>query len=434
MGKVIKVSEFIDTKYRSFWNEANINRNVFIPYEMLMTIERRIIWSAYKIGMTKLYDKHEMRELSGEVAKYHIAGDGSIQDSIKGLAQDYKRQPAVRILKGIGNMGAHAGDPGAAARYTSVEATPLLLAIFRDLKYVPYVSDVTGLTQPEYVSSPLPMVLINGLTPIGTGKAAYYDERDALEVIDWIDELRTNKEAVIPDPISTTGCKIYKDPSNGYTYYEAIIERDGKYDIITALPPKVTTQNVIATLKAKNPKIADKIVDGSGEGKSIYIRVPKGHIKYEDFFKFNLKKARIETPYIWDNALGTMRLSNLNQIALDWFEDRISVVTARLKSQEKEHKKDIHKIDIIQYYVEKEMNRWKSEDILKELGEEDGNMVLSQTARAFLPESLNNNKIKKAKIKESIKEIKSKLSNIEEVVLEEAREIITAQEKFFKNS
>ena len=430
---VIKISDFIKTKYRDFWKDTNINKNTFFPQDEMMSVEKRIVWAAYKIGMGgNDFSAHKTVELSGEVSKYHISGIDSINDSIKGLATSYKRQPCCRILKGLGNFGFAAGDSGAAARYTNITGTPLLSAMIKDLPFIDMISDETGLEQPHYIPTLLPMTLINGASQIGTGKSTYYDERDARKVIDWIEELQKNPNAIAPEPISTTGCKVYRNLDNGYTYYDAIIHSEGRFDIITALPPKISTNIVITNLKKKLPtKIGDKIFDGSGEGKPTWIMVPKGHLEEKDWTKYSLRTARKEATYIWDEELDTMRMSNLNEVAILWFNYREKIVIKRLKNQILVNKKEIHKISLIKIYAEKEMNKWKEEQIIKEFGSDDASLVLKQIARAFLPANLKLNEINRIKMEDKNINYTKDIKNIGNVILSEARDIIVKQEKFF---
>lgn len=433
--KEVKVSEFVQTKYKEFWKESNRNRNVFLPEEQLMAVEKRIIWAAHKIGMTNLNKEYKTTDLSGETAKYHIAGQSTIDDSIKGLAAPYKRQSAVRLFGSESNMGSFQGDSGAASRYTSVMPTPLLLEIMRDLEYVDLVIDETGLEEPKYISSPLPMSLINGFSPIGLGHAAYYDERDASEIIDWIEKLQKDPNAPLPDPISSTGCIVYKNPKNGYTYYDAVINREGNRDVITALPPKVSTKSVLHQLKSKLPtRTANLVIDASGKGEAVKIMLPTGHITDKNRTKFGLRTARIEAPYIWDESIDTMRMSSHAEIANIWLAERKVVVERRLRAEIEKHKAQIHKIDLLQRFADEEMNKWKIEDIQKALGEEDTNMVLSQAQRAFLPENLAKNNAQKPRLKKLIKEAENNIKRIEEFIFDEARDIIKRQEEHFKKN
>lgn len=432
--KKIKISDFVNTYYRIFWNNQNLDRNTFLPHEQLITVNRHIIWAAYKLGMSKGSIRKTV-ELAGETSKYHIAGDATIQDSVKGMATNYRRQTACRVFHGKGNFGCAAGDLGAAARYTSVQGTPLLAAIIKDLPYAPMIVDETGVSQPAWISMPFPMMLVNGTSQIGLGKAAYFCERDVREVIDWIqDNLQDKKSTPIPNPTSSTGCKVYINPKNGYTVYEAVYHREGKYDVITALPPKVSTYNLIGTLKKKLPKnVSSKIIDATEEGRPVYIMVPKGYITPETLSKYNLQNARKEAHYIWDEKLNTMRMSSFEEIASIWFESRKEIVTKRLKTSIKDAENQIRRINLIKLFVEKQMNKWTTEDIYKELGKEDAEIVLSCQQRIFLPENIDKNEITRVKLNKQITKIKKDIKNIGQFVLDEARDLIKEQETFFES-
>lgn len=453
-SNALNVSDFINTRYREYWEYSNKNgKNSVDPREGLPEVVRKIIYASYKLGI-KEHSEHKTTELMGETGKYHGHGPSSIEDSIKGVATAYKSQPAARLLEGIGNFGAAPGDEGAAGRYTSVSGTPLLSAIYKDIPFMPFSSEDTGLDQPEYISSPLPLHLINGMSSIGTGKSCYLAEREAKKVVDWIDYLRNNEWKddpnlpLGPEPMSITGCKTWYEPSNGYIYYEANIHfsvdinditKKGKYDIITELPPKVTPSSVIAKLTQKLPTRATKlIIDGSGKGRPIYIVVPRGYLKEEDYAKYGLRTARKESILLWDNNNNTMKYGTLIGIAKEWFEDRCNVVTKRINSQIDVLNNQNHKIDLIKEFAEKKMIDWKSEDVVSyftklfpETGEEDANIVLSQSARTFLPENLGKNEIAREKNNNLIKEYKNKIKHIGDTVINEARDIINMQERFF---
>lgn len=432
----VSIKDFINSSsplgvgYKDYWKDSNIDKNVFLPHEQLMTIERRIIWAAMKIGMNNISEEHKTPELAGEVLKYHIAGDASVQDSIKGLAKDYKRQPACRILRGVGNMGIHPGDPGAAARYTFVQGTPLLQAIIRDIKHVPIVSDETGIDQPEYVSTPIPMILINGISNIGTGHSAYYDERDAREVVDWIEDLVEGRDTEIPDPTSSTGCKVWKNPSNGYTYYEAVVHREGQYDIITHLPPKSSSTIVLAKLEAKLGNKSKYVENASEDGRPVWIKVKKGILKPEDYTKYSMRTARIEKPYIWDTELDTMRMSSHEEVAMAWFNNRMEIIKKRIKSDIASIDKAVHIIDCVLRFENENMKDYPEEKIQDIFGAEDAKIILDMPRRAFLKANIEKSIKRKEKLLAERAELESK--DIKETLFFEARDIIEKQEAYFK--
>lgn len=448
------ISEFVNVKYRDYWEYSNKNgKNSIDSREQLPEVIRKIIYGCYTLGI-KEYVEYKTGQLKGEVIKYHPHGESSIEDSIKGVATAYKSQIPVRILEGVGNFGAAPGDEGSAARYTSVSGTPLLTAIYKDIPFVPFSTDDTGIEQPEYISSPLPFALINGHSPIGTGKSCYIGERDARKVIKWIDSLRKNNwdedEAdLIPEPISVTGCKTWLEESNGYIYYEAVVHegvdinditKRGKFDIITNLPPNSTPASVMAKLVNKLPtRAAKSIVDGSGKGRPTYIVVPKGYLDPADYNKYGMRSARKETVYIWDHNLNTMRKGTIVNIAKEWFLDRSEVVKRRLTKQLQDAEYAIHRFDLIKEFSEKHMIDWKSEDVVKhfvnlfpETGEDDASLVLSQPARTFLPENIGKNEIARKRQEENAADLKKQIENVGDVVINEAFEIIDAQFRFFK--
>ena len=460
MNKEITISDFINTKYRNYWEYSNKNgKNSISPKEQLPEVVRKIIYAAYKIGV-KEREERKTVELKGEVAKFHAHGDASIEDSIKGVATAYKSQPAVRILEGVGNFGSAPGDDGAAARYTSISGTPLLTAIYKDIPFVPFNTDDTGLEQPEYISCPLPMSLINGMSSIGTGKSCYLAERNVKEVIDWIDKLRQDniyfdsETAELngiyePDPISITNCDAYINEANNYVYYEAVvhwgvdandINKKGKFDVITALPPKSTPQNVIYKLQNKLPsRITDKIIDGSGKGRPVYIILPKGYLKEVDFAKYGMKTARKEQIFVWEDRINTMTYSDIYTIAKEWYEDRCEVVKRRINKSILDFENLNHKIDLIKTFSENKMIDWETEKIYnyfislsdEENGTKDANLVLSQSAKTFLPENIGKNEILRENNNNKIKELKYEIDNIGDTIIKEARDIIDKQEKFF---
>ena len=438
----IKVSEFIDKYYRIFWNNQNIDRNTFYPKEQLITVNRAIIWAAYKLGMRK-YDIRKTVELAGETSKYHVAGNASIEDSVMGMGTDYRRQVPCRVFHGIGNFGTRSGGGAAAARYTSIQGTPLLSYIFKDLPFVPMIIDETGLEMPEWISMPFPMMLVNGCSQVGLGKAAYLCERNINDIVDWLEQNMMNRKdddvdysncTAIPKPISSTECKVWTNPKNGYIVYEAVINREGKYDVITALPPKVTEYNLIATLKKKLPKnVADRIVDASGEGEPIKIMVPKGYITPDNLAKFHLQNARKEAPFIWSADLGTMRMSSFEEIAHMWFKARKEIVTKRLESMKSGLENQIHRIDLIKEFVDNKMSTWKTARIEEYFGKEDSDIVLECRQRVFLPENIGKNEILRENLTKDIKKIDANIKNIGKFIIKEAREIITKQEDFYKD-
>lgn len=270
----------------------------------------------------------------------------------------------------------------------------MLDSIFKDIPFVDVYDQGDGVKEPEFIPTPIPIGLINGVSQIGVGRSNYIAERDAHEVIDWIDYLRKNdwksntgrqRVGKVPQPTTVNKCNVEYNPENEYIYYDAVIhygvDRDdihkkGGYDVITNLPPapKSTTDFVIQKLKDYAPKkYKDLIVDGSGKGRPIWIAVPSGIISHrkKDWFKLGLRYARKEYILIWDKdkevdgIKGTMVETSLERVAKLWFERRKEVVQRRLFFEASELQTRNHRLNLIKVYVDNKMNNWKSEDIEK---------------------------------------------------------------------
>lgn len=434
--KDITITEFANTKYREYWENVNQNKNAFFPEEQLVAVNRHLCWAAYKIGMKPGFTV-KTPYLTGEIIKTHVSGDQGVNDSIALAAQGYRRQIGSRLLRGEGNLGSFPGDPGAASRYTQVECTPLLHRIIKDMKYMNTYKDPEGTEMVEWVSAPIPMMLVNGVKQVGDGRSCYMAERNINEIIDWLED--TSKPA--PQPMSSLGCKTYYNPNgNGFIVYEAEIKKNlkisgkrGKWDEIVGLPPGLSVQNAIKLLKDKLPKnVGNKVEDNIGDGNFISIYVPAGHLDDKKVLsKLKLYGGRKEYIYVWDRNLNTMRETDLKEVADVWLESRQEIVSRRINDIIDSLKSKIHRTDLIQTYVDKGMSDWKVEDIENELGKDDANIVLSTSARAFLPESLAKNKKDRKEWSKDIKKNQEYLKNIKDFVLNEAREVIKEQEEFF---
>lgn len=444
----VDISNFVNHRYRQFWNYSNKTKNALNPIDQIPTVVRKIIYSAFLLNI-KQQEERKTAELMGEVAKIHPHGNDSIIDSIKGIATPYKNDASYRILEGIGNFGSSPGETGAAGRYLFVGGTPLLSAIYKDLEFCPMIEE-GGDIQPEYVSIPIPIGLIAGAQTIGVGRSNYVAERKAEDVIAWIDKLRKSnfgRKYKAPAITSVYGCEVYENPDNGYTYYYAkvlkgVSEKDhnkkGKYDIITALPPTKSASAVIQKLRDLFPSQANLIKDASGKDNPVCIWVPKGYLQRDDFAKYGLQYARKEQILIWDDEEETMRWSDVYTLAEKWYNNRCEIVTKRLRKNEENVLKSIRKIDLIKIFAENKMIDWDESEVVKyftkldaENGKEDASLVLSQSARAFLPENLDANALTRVKLEEEVAKIEGLIENVGDVVISEAYDIIKAQREFF---
>lgn len=477
----ITVEDFINWKYREYWNEANYRINAIVPTDGIAEVVRKIIFSASNIRLSQNHAS-KVQELAGDVIKYHAHNEESIYGAIKGMGTEFRSQPATLFLRGVGNFGEAPGDLGGAARYLSILGTPLLDYIYKELPYVDMNADDTGLMQPTYVPTPYPIALINFNQSIGTGESTYVAERDADEIIDWVEWLSDHdwkpkpysgnyELGEVPRPISDTGSEAHFEPSNGYIYYNANvhfkvarddINKKGKFDVITEFPPGTTPSAFIYNWKKrfKDTKLEKAVIDGRGKGRPTWIAVPTGVINKDgsNWFELGIRKARKEKLLIWDTYEEVMYLGRHEHLAKGWYDTRIKILTRKLKHDIKVLEDRNHRFDLIKEFVEQKMNDWKESEIeayftkfaeqnggyqtqdeidngtkltFEEQGHRDTIYVLGMPVRSLIPESIEkNDDVVKANLKE-IRAIKKNLKNIKEFIFSEARRINQIQKDYF---
>lgn len=183
----------------------------------LKPVQRRIIWTMYRMGLLPPPDKkRKSATIVGEtIGKYHPHGEQAVYDALVRMAQDFTmRYP---LVNGQGNFGSLDGLPPAAYRYTEAGLTPITAALVADIdkETVPFIPNFDGEEQePTVLPTRLPNLLINGTIGIAVGMATSIPPHNLSEVIDGIIALLEN-----PDLTSAALMNYIKGPdfpSGGY--------------------------------------------------------------------------------------------------------------------------------------------------------------------------------------------------------------------------
>lgn len=487
--KKTKISEFLKNDYRRYWKHENQNKNAFDPREGLKVVERKILFAARNLNL-QLYGPVLTRKLAGDTGEFHISGEASVQDTIKGMASTYKRQPETCLLKGIGAFPTSPSNTGAAARYTSVVATPLSRKIFEDIDFCPWVVDDSGVKQVEFVSPAIPIVLVRGTKGIGVGKGCYVTERKHDEIYDWSRQIidlafpdkggsgwtkRFIKEATAAG-ISTTeeirefiSDKVFHDKMNSedeikgikvpgpYNHMGALVEyNEEKHSImfrprieketkdrktryfITALPIETSDRIVVANIRKKfGDKIADQCVDHSGDENPIKLEIPKKIAEDESlWFGLRMKRGYTEAYCIWDNELDTTRIiAHLYPILIEWYKTREEIVSRRLFKSIASLLKKIEDNNLIKkYYDLREESKIKTEkDASKFFNEDEVRYLINLPEKTYLKENVDRLQESNKKLEDSIKETKKNLENIKDFIFAEWKEVAEANKKFIES-
>jgi DNA topoisomerase-2 len=170
--------------YYDFINEELIEFSVYdnersIPclVDGLKPSQRKIIYTTLR---KKIKSDLKVSELAGKVSSetsYHH-GEGSLQDTIVGLAQDFPGSNNINLLLPIGQFGTRKGDTSdgigkdyAASRYIYTNLNPITRLIFNkiDDNLYQYLDEDGTVIEPRFFVPIIPTVLVNGARGIGTG-------------------------------------------------------------------------------------------------------------------------------------------------------------------------------------------------------------------------------------------------------------------------
>lgn len=182
-------------------------RRAFPDYkDGLKLVQRRTLYAmAFLLPCSKRLVK--TAQVTGRVmGELHPHGNSSIDDVIKILSNWFDKY--IPLIYSESNMGSMQGDGAAASRYTEVMLSQFAKdAIFAEMKenenIVDWTSTFTGTDkEPEYLPVKVPLLLIEGCSGIGTGKATDIPCHNINEVIDATLKLIDNPKApvvLIPD-------------------------------------------------------------------------------------------------------------------------------------------------------------------------------------------------------------------------------------------
>ena len=187
-----------------------VNRRRAIPEirDGLKPVQRRVIFAAFKDGMSNPKLRDKSASLVGETMKrYHPHGDSSIYDAIVTLQNWFKiRYP---IFYGQGSWGNVSGAGPAAQRYTECSLSEFGYDVLIDeLNQASTIVDWVQTykrnkdKEPEFLPAKLPLLLINGTFGIGVGMTVNIPSHNIVEVIKETQKLIKNPKAevfLIPD-------------------------------------------------------------------------------------------------------------------------------------------------------------------------------------------------------------------------------------------
>jgi len=179
------ISDYAEKAYLEYALSVVKGRAIPSVEDGLKPVHRRILYSMFKEGMVhSAIHKKSARVVGNVLGLYHPHGDQSVYEAMVRQAQDF----SVRyvLIDGQGNFGSRDGDSAASMRYTEAKLSPITQLYLEEIRdnCVDFLDNYDGTeTEPKFLPSRVPFVLLNGNPGIAVGMATDIPGHNIKEVI-----------------------------------------------------------------------------------------------------------------------------------------------------------------------------------------------------------------------------------------------------------
>ncbi|MCA9388902.1 DNA topoisomerase 4 subunit A, partial [Candidatus Berkelbacteria bacterium] len=282
IGKIepTNISEALSDSYLDYAMSVIVARALPDVRDGLKPVHRRVLYAMNQMNLTSRSKHTKSANIVGEVlGKYHPHGDQAAYDSLARLAQDFSQR--YTLVNGQGNFGSMDGDRPAAMRYTEAKMEALAEQMLMDIdkETVDFVGNYDNTrTEPKYLPSRVPNLLLNGALGIAVGMATNIPPHNLSELVDGTKSLVDKPELTLEElmeyikgPDFPTGGIIYskRDITNAYATGRGkivmraraeIVESKNSHQIIVSEIPYLTNKANLVTKIASLVK--EKKLDG----------------------------------------------------------------------------------------------------------------------------------------------------------------------------
>jgi len=426
--------------YREYGEYSNW-RNFPYSKDGLKPVERRILFSTLQMARSKLT---KSARVDG-----HVIGNYHPHGSVYGSIVQLVRQG---FLEGQGNFGCNVGvEPigPAASRYTEVKLLPFVInLVFKNLEFVPWIVNDLDQKEPLYLPSMFPLCLIGNTytQAIGFGYRSYipcYKIEDLYKRLQWLIGERKNKITIQP----ITDCTITasnKDLEQLLTTGKAKINVEGIIEeiprnstvILKSWPPGKKFESILKKFQKELDSGAIGFSDLSVDTTMIMFKVLRERnrdVIYNNFVK-KLKNAiqgsiSFETTVINQNK--KVEIKSLDEMLVETFEIYIKSEKDFLTDKINKIQQKIDELKILQII------RPLLSDCLKKQYDIDST-VNEISSKSTIKKEIVQNLFEKYRIKKLLTidfdtkylkdeslEVKLKLDNLKNHVLEDYQELIS---------
>ncbi len=195
-----------------------IRSRALVADDGLKPVNRRIVYSLYKEGITPNSDHLKAARAAANAVAYHPHGTSSIEDALSRMAQNFSLR--VPLIDPYGSVGKVTGDIPAAARYWECRLSRPAMELVKELPEgaVPIGKNFDGkLDEPKLLPVRWPNNIINGTQGIAVGYASNMFSHNPDEVMKAAIAILKNPNLTIdqllkimPGPDLPTGGELFE--------------------------------------------------------------------------------------------------------------------------------------------------------------------------------------------------------------------------------
>lgn len=193
-----EVRDFFNNEYLDYAKYVVESRAIPSVIDGFKPTQRKIAHAANKIWRTGNEKPMKVFQLAGVVASttFYHHGNGSLENSIIGMAQEFKNSMA--LFQGIGQFGSLRSPEAGAPRYVGVKLNSNFKLLYKDFELLDPQHEEGEEIEPKFFLPIIPTVLLNGSSGIAVGFATNVLNRNPLDLInaclDVINEKKRLKE------------------------------------------------------------------------------------------------------------------------------------------------------------------------------------------------------------------------------------------------
>ena len=321
MMRKISAEELAKEDYLEFSTYTLEDQAIPCVYDNCKPVQRRILYEAYKLGLTpNAVFKKSAFVIGSVMGKYHPFGPDGIYSGIINMVKDVSKN--IPLLIGKGGFGNAVSKGFAAYRYTGIKLSEysynyLLKDIDKNtVKFIPNYDET--LEEPVHLPAVLPDVLINGNSGIATPYMCWIPPHNVTDVIKLCIKFIRNPKMSVTEMIHTlqgpdfpTG-GVISQMSSVYRFYQTgkgactitgkwhkEVDDSKTYLVIDELPymrTQETFMEKLSVLKANKDigYLIAGVEDLSANGEiKVRIRVSTG-TKYDELVDILLKKTCLQ--------------------------------------------------------------------------------------------------------------------------------------------